>query len=145
LADIIPKVLNKPYAYGRHYGPHDLESTDVGTGKTRMEQARKLGLNFTVVPDVSIEDGINATSLWLSRLDVDKEKCKKWLKSMKAYCREWDEKRGMFKDEPLHNWASHGADEGRYAALVADRMRNDIINVHNRPFHDQTLKIWRNE
>ena len=29
---------------------------------------------------------------------------------MKNYCREWDEKRGSYKDIPYHNWASHGAD-----------------------------------
>lgn len=142
LIDIIPKILKKPYVFGKHFGPHDLESTDVGTGKTRISQARALGLSFTVVPDVSIEDGINAVTLWLSKLDVDKEKCKLWIKSMKAYEREWDEKRGMYKDDPLHNWASHGADEGRYAAIVADRMTNENRNIH-RPFHDKTIEIWR--
>jgi len=76
-------------------------------------------------------------------LFVDKEKCKEWLKSMRNYCREWDDKRGMYKDIPLHNWASHGADEFRYAAIVADKMLNDIMNLANRPFYDATIEIWR--
>lgn len=140
LAEMIPKVLNKPYSFGKHFGPHDLEATDVGSGKTRIETAKGLGLKFTLVQDQSIEDGINAVSVWLNRLLVDKDKCRKWIKSMKSYEHEWDEKRGMYKDEPLHNWASHGADEARYAALSEKHMTNDT--QVKRPFYDSTDDIW---
>lgn len=142
LAEIIPKVLNKPYAFGKHFGPHDLEATDIGTGKTRIETAKALGLKFELVPDYSLEDGINAVTVWLDRLDIDAEHCKKWLRAMKSYEHEWDEKRGMYKDDPLHNWASHGADEGRYAALSENKMTNDTFI--KRPFYDATEAMWGN-
>lgn len=141
LVDIIPKVLNKPYVFGRHFGPHDLEATDIGSGKTRMETAKGLGLHFTLVEDWSVEDGINAGSVTLDRLWVDKDKCKEWIRSMKAYGKEWDEKRGMYKDEPRHDWASHDADMWRYAAISEKRMTNDN-QVMNRPFYDRTVEIW---
>lgn len=144
LPEVIAKVLNKPYAYGKHFGPHDLEATDVGSGKTRIESAKALGLKFLLVPDVSIEDGINAVSIWLDRLDVDKDRCKKWIRSMKSYEREWDEKRGMYKDDPLHNWASHGADMSRYAAQVENKMTNEGPLV-KRPFHDEMDAVWSGE
>lgn len=143
LADLIPKVLNKGYVYGKHFGPHDLEATDVGSGKTRRETARALGLNFTLVSDHSIEDRINQTSIWLDRLDVDAEHCKKWIRAMKSYEREWDEKRGMYKDDPLHNWASHGADEGGYAAMMEQQMTNDLII--KQPFYDQMTDVWEGQ
>lgn len=141
LPEVVAKVLNKSYNFGKHFGPHDLESTDVGTGKTRIEMARTLGLAFVLVPEYSVEDGINAVSDWLDRLDVNQSTCREWLKSMKAYEREWDEKRGMYKDDPLHNWASHDADMSRYAALSEQKMTNDTVNL-NRPFYDATEKIW---
>lgn len=141
LPEMVARVKKKPYVYGRHFGPHDLEATDIGSGKTRMETAKALDFKFTLVPDQTVEDGINAVSIWLDRLLVDKEQCKKWIRSMKAYEHEWDEKRGMYKDEPLHNWASHGADMGRYAALSENKMTNDNFNIH-RPFHDQTDELW---
>jgi len=122
LPDAIRAIKNKPYIYGKHFGPHDLNSTDIGSGKTRLESAKELGLVFTVTPDISIEDGINAATLLLSKLWVDKEKCGEWIKSMKNYIRQWDDKRGMYKDEPFHNYASHGADEFRYAAICLDMM-----------------------
>ena len=143
IPEMVARVLNKPYSFGKHFGPHDLEATDIGTGKTRTETAKKLGLKFTLVLEQSIEDGINAVSVWLNRLYVDKEKCKKWIRAMKSYGHEWDEKRGMYKDEPLHNWASHGADEARYAALAEKQMTNET--QIKRPFYDATKDIWDGE
>lgn len=143
IPEMAAKVLNKPYTYGRHIGPHDLEATDVGTGKTRIEAARALGWKLEVGPDQSLEDGINAVSVWLDRLDINKETCKQFIKSMKAYEREWDEKRGMYKDEPLHNWASHAADMARYAALSEAKMTNDTFV--RRPQYDATESIWKDE
>lgn len=144
-SDGIPEAATalqrKPYVYGKHYGPHDLEATDIGTGKTRTESAKLVGVQFTPVPDISLEDGINGVSNWLNRLFVDRTNCKEWIKSMKNYSREWDEKRGMYKDEPSHNWASHDADMSRYAALVENKMTNETFNL-NRPFRDMTLDIW---
>lgn len=153
LPELIAKVKNKPYVYGKHFGPHDLETTDIGSGKTRWETAKSLGLKFDFVPDELIEDGINAVMVWLSRLDVDKEKCgkddnfrkiKSWVTSMKNYQREWDEKRGQYKDEPLHDWASHDADMARYAALVEKKMTNDS-QLLNRPFYDAMDAVWEGE
>lgn len=141
LPEAIAAIDKKGYIYGKHFGPHDLETTDIGSGITRIETARKLGLKFEIVPDMAIEDGINAASLLLDRLWIDKEKCAKWLKAIKNYRREWDDKRGMYKEQPLHDWSSHGADELRYAAVVEKRMTNDTMNL-NRRFYDKTVEIW---
>lgn len=148
LPEVIAKVKRKPYVFGKNFGPHDLEATDVGTGKTRIEAARALDFIFTIVPDVSIEDGINGVPLFLDRLFVNKATCdaaeakRSWLKSMKSYGREWDEKRGMYKDEPLHNWASHDADMTRYASLVENKMTNDTFRAPTN-FQDKMLDVWR--
>ena len=142
IPEMAAKVLNKPYVYGKHFGPHDLETTDIGTGKTRIETARGVGLSFTLVPDFSLEDGINAVSPWLDHLLVNKDTCRKWIKSMKAYGREWDEKRGMYKDEPLHDWASHDADLSRYASLSEKYMTNDAFRPPAH-FEDKMIDIWR--
>lgn len=142
LPELIAKVKKKPYIYGKHFAPHDIEATDVGTGKTRMEAARALDFTFSMVPDQTLEDGINAVPLFLDRLFINRETNREWLKSMKNYGREWDEKRGMYKDEPLHNWASHDADETRYAALCENKMTNEIFRVPAH-FQDKMIDVWR--
>ena len=138
---MITKVQRKPYIYGKHFAPHDIEATDIGTGKTRMESAKKLGIKFTMVTEQTLEDGINAVPLFLDHLDVHKETNKEWIRSIKNYGREWDEKRGMYKDEPLHNWASHDADETRYAALSEKKMTNEG-EFRPGPWHDAMDNVW---
>ena len=106
-----------------------------------MKTASDLGLKFTLVEDWHIEDGINAVTLALDHWYIDREHCKELIRSLKAYEHEWDEKRGMYKDEPLHNWASHDADIARYLAISEHRMTNDN-QLLNRPFYDRTDDIW---
>lgn len=141
MPEAIGAVLKKPYVYGSHWGPHDLEATDVSTGKSRRETAKALGINFKMVPDISVEDGINAGQVMLSQLWVDKEQNKEWIRSMKNYGREWDDKRGAYKDIPYHNWASHDGDEWRYTALVSSKFTNDSPQL-NRPFYDRMDDVW---
>ena len=45
-----------------------------------------------------------------SRIFFDKDKTDLGYKALKNYCREYDEKRHVFKDAPLHDWTSHAAD-----------------------------------
>ena len=143
MPEAIKAIYDKPYIYGYHFGPHDLATTEISTGKNRIDTARELGIQFRTAPDVSIEEGINAAQVTLGTMIIDKEKCKEWIRAMKNYCREWDEKRGTYKDKPLHDWASHGADEFRYASLVAREMINDMMNFNDRPFYDATDEIYQ--
>lgn len=123
------KVLNdKGYTYSDHYAPHDIEVRELGTGVTRKETASNLGLDFQTVPRQSIEDGINAVRLRFNQLWIDQTKCEKFIDAIKAYQKEWDEKNGIFKDKPLHNWASNPADMLRYWALT-----DYSPNIYYRP------------
>ena len=120
------KVLqDKGYIYGRHIAPHDITIRELTTGKSRLELAQRLGINFEVLPNLGVSDGINAGRLMFSRLWVDKEKCAVWLDYIAQYHREWDDKKGMFKDTPYHDFTSHAADMYRYAALAENLMTNE--------------------
>ena len=59
------------YVYDTHYLPHDANVREIGTGKSRLEIAQSLGLVTSIVPKMSIEDGINATRMTLSRCWFD--------------------------------------------------------------------------
>lgn len=117
------KILqDKGYVYGKHFAPHDIKAKELTTGKTRLETAKALGVTFEVVPQIGVQNGIDAGRSMFSRLWVDKEKCKDWLKLIPQYTKEYDEENKIFKDTPNHDWTSHGADEYRYAAIVIDKM-----------------------
>lgn len=125
------KILqDKNYIYGKHFAPHDIKARELTTGKTRLETAESLGIKFEVVPDIGVQNGIDAGRLLFSRLWVDKNKCHEWLNLIPQYTKQYDEERKIFKDSPLHDWTSHGADMYRYASVIIDEMggssRNDV-------------------
>lgn len=107
----------KPYTYGRHYGPHDLEVKELGTGKTRLEMFAKLGLRMNVVPRMPFSDGIQATRMVLSKCWFDEEKTAELVRALKFYRKEWDDKLGKFKDRPLQDWSCDPADAFRMMAV----------------------------
>lgn len=125
LPEAIKIVKEKPYIYGKHFAPHDIKVRELGTGKTRWEIARELGIEFQLIPNISVADGIDAGRRFFKKLWTDAENCKDWLRSIPQYTKEYDEDKKIFKDKPRHDWTSHGADEHRYAALVEDQMVNE--------------------
>ncbi|BCS87341.1 hypothetical protein [Pseudodesulfovibrio sediminis] len=108
---------SKPYKYGRHIAPHDIRVKELGSGKSRLETARGLGIVFDVAPQLSVQDGINAARNILPKCYFDERKCSEGVKSLEAYRKEWDDKNGCWKNNPLHDWTSHDADAFRYFAV----------------------------
>lgn len=115
-------VFNKPYSYSRHVGPFDLTNRELGTGKTRLEMFATLGLKMEVSPKIKPDDGIQAVRQVLPLFWFDSVKCAAGVKALSQYRRAYDDKLKMFKDYPLHDWTSHGADAFRYG-VVADGRR----------------------
>ncbi len=121
------KVLDqKPYKYGKHIAPHDIRVREFGTGMTRVEKARQLGINFTIAPDVSIEDGIEAVRSALSKVWIDEVQCMPLIKALENYRQEWDGKRKIYKGHPLHDFSSHWADSMRYLAISLPKTKDGL-------------------
>ncbi|KKK70874.1 hypothetical protein LCGC14_2919600, partial [marine sediment metagenome] len=112
------KVLqDKGYVYGEHFAPHDIKVRELGSGKSRLEMAKTLGIKFSVVSNLSIDDGINAVRTRFNTLWIDEVKCAQFINAIALYRKEWDDKRGEFKNKPFHDWTSHAADMLRYWAV----------------------------
>jgi pterin-4a-carbinolamine dehydratase len=122
LPEVIAELQRRPYVWGKHFAPHDIRATEIGTGKTRLETAEKLNWRFEVVPDIGVDDGINAARLMFPRTWFDDTKCEYFIDAIGQYRQKWDEKRGIFLDVEVHDWTSHPADMFRYAAVVEDQM-----------------------
>jgi phage terminase large subunit len=105
-----------PYIYDEHLLPHDADARELGTGKTRVETLASLGIKGRVIPAQSVEDGINAVRMLIPRCWFDSENCKLGLEALKQYRTEFDDKRKVFRDRPLHDWTSHSADAFRILA-----------------------------
>jgi hypothetical protein len=109
-------LQERGYLYGSHYGPHDIQVRELGTGKSRWEVAKGLGVTFTVVKQMEVADGINAARMTIPRMWFDKVKTATGLDALKQYREKIDEKRQISMG-PLHDWTSHAADAFRYLCV----------------------------
>lgn len=113
------ELHNRPYLYGNHYLPHDVEVRELGTGKSRKEVLAGLGISkgVTVVKAMPVADGIQALRMLIATSRFDATKCKQGIEAVRMYRREYDEKRQEFRTNPFHDWTSHYADAARYFAM----------------------------
>lgn len=124
-------LLAKPYTYGTHYLPHDIEVRELTTGRSRKGVLEGLGLK-AIRAGVAVDpvERISAVRMFLSKCVFDAVKCKRGIEVLKNYRRKWDDKRKSFRDRPLHDWSSHGADAfGEYALNV----RKKIVTATQQP------------
>lgn len=113
------KVLRgRPYIYGQHILPHDVEVKELTTGKTRLAVLGELGLkDIRICPKIPVDDGIQAARSFLATCWFDDENCGRGIEALRQYRRDYDEKGRTFRSRPLHDWTSHGADAFRYLAV----------------------------
>jgi hypothetical protein len=106
--------------YKTHYLPHDARAKTLASGgKSIIEQLSvKIKLEcLKIVPNLSLQDGIQATRMMLLRSWFD-PRCEDGIECLRQYERSYNEDKKVFSDKPLHNWASHGADAARMAAIA---------------------------
>jgi phage terminase large subunit len=126
LEHYVKVIRQKEYIYGHFMAPHDIRVQEFGSGITRLEKARQLGINFTIAPDVSIEDGIEAARSAFAKMWIDESNCKDLLKALENYRQEYDVKKKVYKSHPLHDWSSHYADAMRYLCISLPKTKDGM-------------------
>lgn len=106
-----------PYIYRSHNAPHDIMVTELGTGKTRYEQAAALGIQFQRVPNIGWAEGVLAARNLFPRIWFDKTLCAVGLRALKNYRKEWDERGQCWKERPVVDWTNDYADAFRMLAV----------------------------
>ncbi len=134
------KVLkDRGYTYASHNGPHDIDNREFGSdAKSRRELAREgyeidgenYSMRFEVVPKLSIDEGIEAVREILPLCVFDEHKCSEGIAHLEGYRKEWDDKRGCWKDKPLHDYTSHDADGFRYFAVSRRNTKRPAFEIN---------------
>jgi len=133
------KVLkDKGYTYGTHWAPHDIQVRELGSGRSRLETAQSLGINFQVAPNIPLEDGIHAARMLMPRCWFDANRCKAGLEALQHYRRDYNTRLNEFKAIPVHDWASHGADAFRYLATRQQTPREKSVTRYSTVRQSQT-------
>jgi len=132
LSHYVKVLQDKGYIYGNHFAPHDIQVRELSTGKSRLETAISLGINFQVAPNISVEDGIDAARNIFGKCWFDEARCNRGLNALKSYHKEYDEKNKCYRSTAKHDWSSHGADAFRMFAVSHRDRRNNNLNIEQR-------------
>ena len=117
LAHYCDWLADKPYRYATDLLPHDAGARELGTGKTREEMLRANGRRVRVLPRQDVDDGINAVRMLLGRTWMDRTRTARLRECLANYHRDFNDRLGVFRSEPVHDWSSHGADAVRTLAM----------------------------
>ena len=118
-------LKDKPYDYGGHFLPHDGANKSKQTGSSYQEMLEAAGLKHIQVmsraPDLeAVLHDINTARRMIGMATFDEKKCEHGIDSLRNYRREWDDRLKTYKQRPLHDWASDGADAFRTLAVAWD-------------------------
>lgn len=122
ISHYIEWIKNLPYKVENVWLPHDAKAKSLQTGRSMVETFLQQGINPKLVPEMSLQDGIEAARQVIPYCWFNEQSCYDGIEHLRAYCREWDEKAGTFKQKPKHDAHSHASDSFRYFALVAKKI-----------------------
>jgi hypothetical protein len=115
---IAERCAEHGWTHGVDYVPHDAKVKEFGTGRTRVETMQLLDLNPMLVPNASVDDGINAVRRLLP-LCVFHPRCEeRGIAALEQYHREWDDDKKCFKASHVDDWTADTCDSFRYLALA---------------------------
>jgi len=143
IAHYIEWVKSRPYKVGNVYLPHDAKAKSLQTGKSIIEQFLAAGITPRLVPEFSLQDGIEAARLTLPKCWFDEKKTYEGVEHLRAYGREWDERTQTYRNKPKHDQHSHASDAFRYLSLAATPVSSNLSrgDVNIAPRGEQTYSF----
>lgn len=149
------QLQNRGYVYGTDWLPHDAVDTIIhaklaGGDKSRSIEMlmRAAGRKVRVAPKLHVADRINAGRIVFPQCRFDRDKCLEGLTALSHY--QWgppprphdpnfrDPRQTVkpgseHKRDPLHNWASHGADAFQTMAVSIKQPKREAPKERRPP------------
>jgi phage terminase large subunit len=120
-------IAGKPYVWGTHHLPHDVMARELGTGRSRYETLRSLGLSrIDAGTATDPEERVNAARLMIPMCWFDAERCALGLERLRAYRKRWSRSNHAYAG-PLHDQASHGADA--FGEFALNRAGGSVVRA----------------
>jgi len=131
-------VKSRPYLVNPKgiFLPHDARAKSLQTGKSIIEQFLANGIRPNLVPEMSLQDGIEAARMIIPHCYFDEQGTYEGVEHLRAYMREWDEKTQTYRNRPKHDQHSHASDSFRYLALASrptSRKSSRVTTISSLP------------
>jgi hypothetical protein len=127
--------------WGSHYVPFDMKNHDISSGLDRLQVMSNLGINMTVVPKSSLQEGIQAVRSILSECSFHSIKCKRGVECLDFYRKKWNDNLKVYYDEPQHDQYSHGADAFRYAIAGIKAFGGGSTKLSTEKINEMRMKF----
>lgn len=134
--------------WGKHYMPHDGDVDPLWLPEGTLALMGKLGFTPAIVTRAANKwESIQVARRRFPQCRFDADGCKVGLSRLKRYRKEWDERRGVWRDHPYHGPESNGADAFRTFAesghAPGPTIRLDATDAHKRRFYErETSGSW---
>ena len=133
LSHYVDWIKGLPFHVELHHLPHDARQRELQTGKSRVDFFMERGLRTAIVPNHSVDDGIHAVRMAMPKVWIDAERCERLVDCLRSYRSEFSDKLQTSRPQPLHDWASHGADAFRYAIMGAAASNENSKSDWSKP------------
>lgn len=121
----VGELQNRRYNWGFDFLPHDGEHADYKTGLTAKKILENFDRKVKIVPNIPVEEGIKIARMSFRQMVFDRVKAARLVECLKRYKRSIN-KQTQEPGAPVHDQYSHGADDFRYLAIVAEQLTNDV-------------------
>jgi phage terminase large subunit len=125
------EMWGRGYRPNMVYLPHDTKfslARAVENGMNYEMLARRMGSDYNLDKEKrfgvtvldkpgKVFDGINTARMMFRKCKFDEDKCREGLHILKNYRFVYNDKLGVYSDEPFEDWTSHGADAFRYVFM----------------------------
>ena len=127
-SEVVAEIEKREYRWGKDFLPHDSKAHNPLSKKTPKEVLTKLGRDVEEVPEIGVESGIKAAQQMFARCYFDKTKAGLLVERLKRYRRRINQTTES-ASTPLPDENAHGADQFRYAAVIAEQMVNEEVVI----------------
>lgn len=139
--DLTKELEQLDYRWGKVFMPHDASHKDPKYGKSHFDVMGELGWKTASIPQIGVENYIEAARTLFENLYVsDSAKCKRLIHCLKRWKRHVPTTT-EHPSVPVKDEFSHGAEAFCYAAVVADQMTNTEVSISD-PYKSMRGKGW---
>lgn len=126
-----------------NFFPHDGKNANIQTGISNEKFGQDMGEVFISTPRIQTQmQGIELCRRMIYRTCFDTVNCARGIECLSSYSKEFDDKLNVWKDQPKHDWASHGSKAYQTLALAIENklipMANSNIIYYNSNISKET-------
>lgn len=138
-------LKEKGYFYDKHFAPHDIMAREMGgTGEkaiSRLEKAEEVGINFSILPLSSFENGVESARSVMSRCYFNEATCGDLLTHLEQWGRSFNQLLQAYTDEEKRDVHTHAGSAFRYlATAVTEATHRGNVNVNEQEALDYVKK-----